>query len=293
MALNGGIIGQASNAVRDYEKGAKDEQEYVDYLLGKMEAVPIPNGYSHIAGSKDTGFVISDTDGNEWVWVPVEDINTFTRDDFGADIIIGGDKPTAGEFTEDTTTAEYQAMKASVEYHKGFYIARYEAGSTVERTTADDYTEPVSKKGVYPYNYIPFPQAITYKTNPEEVNKGDAVKHLIYGVEYDTVLKWIRDTEPNYRITSSDGWGNHNDQSFEFTGKYAEYTTLFQPFTTTVETKTKPGSTANPTSWLLTTGASERNKVKNIYDLSGNTMPWTQECSTTLGYRAMRGRVLS
>ena len=36
-----------------------------------VDGVPVPKGFSHKEGTKDTGFVIkNDTDGNEFVWVP-------------------------------------------------------------------------------------------------------------------------------------------------------------------------------------------------------------------------------
>ena len=33
--------------------------------------IPVPAGFTHTEGTKDTGFVIQDGDGNEFVWVPV------------------------------------------------------------------------------------------------------------------------------------------------------------------------------------------------------------------------------
>ena len=39
--------------------------------IAKEEDIPIPTGFRHTEGSKDTGFIIQDEKGNEFIWVPV------------------------------------------------------------------------------------------------------------------------------------------------------------------------------------------------------------------------------
>ena len=43
---------------------------------------------------------------------------------------------------------------------------------------------------------------------------------------------------------------------------------------------------------LLTTGASERNSAKNIYDVAGNVLEWTTESRSSSDARVDRGRWL-
>ena len=38
----------------------------------KEADIPVPTGFTHTEGTKDTGYVIQDGDGNEFVWVPVD-----------------------------------------------------------------------------------------------------------------------------------------------------------------------------------------------------------------------------
>lgn len=136
----------------------------------------IPVGFEYIEGSVEDGFVIQDTsnnaqtNGNEFVWVPVKDINDFKRYQFlynsgttsQIDFI---DLTTSTFYLENETTSEYTSMKNSVGKYGGFYIARYEAGISKkmpqEKPTADTTTtyangeyRPVSKKDVPVWNYI-------------------------------------------------------------------------------------------------------------------------------------------
>lgn len=102
---NNGIITQAKKAKKETNQADEDEQtklnsaaDYIDEMtkettskITEVNGVPIPNGYYYIGGTKDTGLVISDDEsdktkvtedgkilnnlsGNQWVWVPVDDV---------------------------------------------------------------------------------------------------------------------------------------------------------------------------------------------------------------------------
>ena len=80
----------------------------------------IPEGFTHVDGTEvDTGFVIQDKSGNQYVWVPVETgtpIRTAPSD----------------KYLEDNYTAS--ALNNSVAKYYGFYIAKFEASKdTVNR----------------------------------------------------------------------------------------------------------------------------------------------------------------
>ena len=102
--------------------------------------------------------------------------------------------------------------------------------------------------------------------------------HLIYGVEWDSILQWLLDSqakigadtvgEPLQTIAIEDiqsdsrSWGNYNNS----VGGAAENSGSRQP-----------------------SGINEYWKVNNIYDLAGNVREWTQENYSTGTSRADRG----
>ena len=97
-----GILTQAQNAKnKTAEAEAKEKQDLEDQnaLIENLangnnsikeyhNGVPIPKGFYYVGGEKDTGLVISDADGddldnskhgNQFVWVPVDDINKMAQ----------------------------------------------------------------------------------------------------------------------------------------------------------------------------------------------------------------------
>ena len=97
------------------------------------------------------------------------------------------------------------------------------------------------------------------------------------------MLDFIKDAKS---VTNSVSWGIYNDVEFDITrGRYAEYANYtLDSFTAVTGTYTKE----QYKDILLTTGASERNSAKNIYDIAGNCYEWTTE-SYSSGSRVSRG----
>ena len=160
-----------------------EEEKQVEPVSTTVDSVPIPTGFYYVGGTKLTGVVISDSQadfekgdnheaaknlvGNQYVWVPVENIDDFKRNisnQFGIkDVnasILDTEEPIQGinlwemvfadEITEkgtikvvksartDTTLAEAKAMYDSVKKYGGFYVARYEAGLLSPRGITED-----------------------------------------------------------------------------------------------------------------------------------------------------------
>ncbi len=138
---------------------------------------PIPTGFiaSNVTGETtiEEGFVIIDntgnsqTNGNEFVWIPVPNISEFIRvDDFSASTWTTIALPYKGyETLGDLAPQHYKDMYASVVKYKGFYIGRYEAGVATNmpqsQPTSDTTTtyggisyKPVSKPNTFVWNYI-------------------------------------------------------------------------------------------------------------------------------------------
>ena len=166
-----------------------------------------------------------------------------------------------------------KAMLKSVYENGGFYIGKYEVGTESLRTTKDaPLTTPVIKEGAYPYNYVTNKQA---QEKSKELATGGRTSSLMFGIQWNLVLKHIETKQgktPEELKNDSTTWGNYGNATFEITkGKYSEdYGYTF--------TEVK-GTYARPSNHyvLLTTGATERNSMLNIYDLAGNESEWTLE----------------
>lgn len=135
----------------------------------------------------------------------------------------------------------------------------------------EELTKPVIKEGAYPYNLITCKQA---QEKSKELATGGKTSSLVFGIQWDLTLKHIEEkggktlTELKNDSTS---WGNYKNATFEITkGKYSIENGKF----VNVEGEyTKQVST----SAMLSTGATERNSVLNIYELAGNVWEWTLE----------------
>ena len=227
----------------------------------------VPKGFKIVAdenGEKsiDAGLVIQDEAENQYVWVPVED-GTLDRINWTDD-----GEPTDSDYKDELP----EELINSIKINKGFYIGRYEAGSNSVRSVdgADTLTEVLTKKGLYPYNCVSQTNAINkiaeMYTNKE---KYGVEATLPYISMWDETLKFVKDNEHN--VMDSQKWGNFKSIAFKFTGKYCKDYDEDPSFAgTPIYIEGTNIDKPKDTSWLLTTGASERNKAKNIYDLAGN-----------------------
>ena len=73
-------------------------------------------------------------------------------------------------------------------------------------------------------------------------------------------------------LTNSNGWGNYYGEIFTYTGRASIGDTSTQyAYGNIVENEDKLNSA------VLTTGASNRNRAYNLYDVAGNVWEWTEE----------------
>ena len=282
---------------------------YPDNTFTKVEGTDLSNG-----------LVIKDTSGNEYVWIEVPkttgvyptaglEITNFTETEYTAietDLHTYTDYYRNGTSFKDTyysdattglTSAQYtelkQKMLKSVYENGGFWIGRYEAGITTNRTAKGDATvAPLSKAGtvenpVYPYTYVTCSQA---QTLASKLSTGKSyTSSLMFGVQWDLVLKHIEVKEVAKSALRSDSkdWGNYYNASFTINrGKYADYknslSTTWTPYDQTtsnnfVNSNSVKQVQSSGNGILLTTGASDECKKMNIYDLAGNVVEWTLE----------------
>lgn len=228
------------------------------------------------------GLVIEDAKGNQFVWIPVENINIFKATDW---------QKNAPKETIDSTYVEpidteeeaYQKMYYKVKKYGGFYIGRYETGDLTaesERTTVRNSDSIGVKKYLNAYNYVPFKLSTINKreiTGAQELaikfgkeNGYDTITtSVMYGTQWDSMLRFIVSDEIN--VNDSISWGNYSTSQFNYTD--AKGRTYLK----------EKGEVR-----LIKTGSSEQTKAKNIYDVAGNAYEWTIE-SSGKGVRVVRG----
>ena len=250
----------------------KDKVDVIDN--GKGKSVPLPKGFYYVGGNIDTGIVISDKEGdtlqscgvnmvNQFVWIPVASEAYLKRTAFNTST----GKPTTGlsvDYTEPYANGypkeaeEYDTMKTQVLKYGGFYIGRFEAGvdSTTLRTIYTPAQKVVIKKGVAPYNYVPWGKAMNDASEIE--GKSGAVY----------LAKNFAVQEKYTSVTSTLCYGSQWDAMCRYIGDSQR----------TTPRKDKPELT----------GAVEKDVSKNIYDLAGNCWEWTMEARYS-GTRVERG----
>ena len=253
---------------------------------------------------------------NQFVWIPVEvnkttepkdtetSIASFYRSKWSSNArtTVVDSKYTEPNTTNDTNdktgiASQIENLTKSIYQYGGFYIGRYEAGSVDERTSSTTGVTTLGiKQDMYPYNYVKWGESMSNigevgavalsnsLYNSMEPNYG-ATSMLCTGACWDSMLDFIKNTK---NVTSSANWGNYSDAEFDITrGKYAVY--LYSNGTLgNFQNVNNKYPKAKNTFVLLTTGATERNSAKNIYDVAGNCYEWTTE-SYSSGSRVGRG----
>ena len=280
------------------------------------------------------GLVIEeDGIGNQYVWIEVPktttvyptaglDITNFTEEEYTkiendlhtyTDYYRRYTDETLTDYTDtyyaDSTTGwftsatEYNTLKQkmlkSVYQNGGFWIGRYEAGIAENRTEKGEATvTPLSKADQYPYTYVTRTQA---KVLAQQVNSGNYTSSLMFGVQWDLVMKFLetKGVKQSDLRSDSTSWGNYYNSTFTLNrGKYAQYTggalttwnNYTQDLANCVQSSVKQSASDYKNSILLTTGASDATKKMNIYDLAGNVWEWTLEyTSDTSNPCAKRG----
>ena len=91
--------------------------------------------------------------------------------------------------------------------------------------------------------------------------------------------------DSTHSISNSTNWGNYENNAWNITRTTASYSEDDgESYTPITSNKEKTSSE----SFLLTTGASDSFKAKNIFDLAGNVYEWTMEAGSSTD-RVFRG----
>ncbi len=326
---NNGVISKAKDAKNQYaeaqtndEKQLNEVSDWIDTKVGETtgggsdyapasEGVPIPAGFVYVGGTKASGLVISDatadkekykgqttvgTDlvGNQFVWIPVDNIADYKRIAYSTNVATGTtDSTTKSEQIKYSSSSSYyftealpEDEKTSVEAKKGYYIGRYEAGdqestnSKKLRASGASTSNTITvKAGQAPYNYIKY-------TDAKKLAEGFSTKQgyisvkskLVSSYAWDTAIAFIQKTNSDYGSSSEEG-NYKNSPTFTYTG--------------IADTEKNKQTKANGTGTLIPTG--QTTAVNNIYDMGGNVWEWTTESrsNTRFPFTSRGGSYLS
>ncbi len=309
---------------------------------GNGETVPVPKGFYYVGGTISSGVVISDnaddqnkyagqtdvpagviynedgtvktyTDeeyknlsneekqkvllGNQFVWIPITEEN-YKKIDWNK--VSGNDYDNA---TWETQT--HSSELTQIRKYGGFYVGRYEAGTseiTISTgTTTVDFSEAhtastwqntdfsirdelsnhtatgniTSKAGEIPYYHADYFTALELSNRMYQT---DYVQSgLITGTMWDAIIKFIAGDETSI-VTTASTWGNYNaaTDGVIFTTGQGRYATVdsnngSNEAFTVADDQHHYG--------IRTTASTEGVKQKNLYDIAGNLWEWTQEAA--------------
>ena len=313
---NNGVISKAKDAKNQYagaqtneEKHFNEVTDWIDTKVGdttgggsvtKIDGVPIPAGFVYVGGTKASGLVISDaaadkekykgqttvgTDlqGNQFVWIPVENIADYKRSAYGDNVDTGtiDSSTNSTQIKPRRSSSEYhtEAMpsdeKTSIETNKGYYIGRYEAGDK-ESTDANKFrisgastsnTITIKAKQA-PYNYIKYTdaKALAEGFKTQQNYSSSVTTKLVSSYAWDTAIAFIQKTNSDYGNSSEEG--NYRDTTFTYTDIKG---------TDQIKEKEENGQGR-----LIPTG--QTTAVNNIYDMGGNVWEWTTEPFSNTSY---------
>ena len=218
------LIDEMESALNGSENGGKAEPETVPYL-------PSDDFQYDTSTSVDTGLVIADKEGNEYVWVVVPK-SLYNNTNYNSN---NDKKPSSStdyaniEYCLQQYTATYRkgtdysdtwaadtanvgwledetaynnlknSMLKSVYENGGFYVGRYEAGIAENRTSSST----TNSDGQYTIEGMPtslskadaYPYTYVTRTQAQNlatsVNSGSRTSSLMFGVQWDLVLAFM------------------------------------------------------------------------------------------------------
>ena len=306
------LIEQMESTLNGSGNGGKTEPETVPYL-------PSDDFHYDTSTSVDTGLIIADSNGNEYVWVVVPRTTavykttglgktTFTDADYtsiekdlkdytsiyvtesGYSDLYYPDDKNVGWFADETAYNNLKnSMLKSVYENGGFYVGRYEAGIETTGTNRTSNTDKNSDGKYIMPSIAPVTKAdaypYTYVTRTQaqnlasNVNSGTKISSLMFGVQWDLVLAFMHN-----KGNIADSTLTSNSTTI---GNYNDNLWTIKNAKAQYSEDDGDTFTACPNPFkkeseseiLLTTGADSSFSVQNIYDIAGNVWKFTLERS--------------
>lgn len=151
----------------------------------------IPTGFSYLGGEVNSGYVIQDEYGNQYVWIPVP-TGKLTRNTL---------LDTNYEESNNTATA----LVNSVAKNYGFYVARFETAEYSLNGT----TVAATMGGRTPWTNINYLDASSYAIDSAYRFGYDGYQtSIMNSYAWDTILAWIDQSFENY--STNTGYGNYS-----------------------------------------------------------------------------------
>lgn len=297
-------------SISNYTADDRTGKEITDVTFGQnvyfsegyvVDGVEIPRGFVYVGGTKDSGLVISDnasdkdkyknrevvgTDlvGNQFVWVPVENIADYKRKAYSWNVetSVIDTETNSIKIEYNSNDHEYYTEKLdddekkSIEQYKGYYIGRYTVGdeqSTKNKTQRQSDSlitnNTTIKAGQAPFTWITYAQAKEIAEKFGLNNKYKTTTKLTNSYAWDTAIAFIEKNNRNYGSSSEEG--NYINTTFTYTDISGSKVT-------------KPINTST----IVPTG--QTTSVCNIYDMGGNVQEWsTENIISEKNYHTIRG----
>jgi len=290
------MFGSIHSANTQYTDSSSEEK-YKTVTIPKDYAVATSDNINKIDG----GLVIQDIDGNQFVWVPVDETayskmidetnkrgNLYNFSATGTtlksysatgsrepDIVSQFDGNDASQNASNFTAAISSSMTGAQfktqlqnEFNSMSESVKKYHGFYIGRYETGNLEKsstnmPVVQRGNMKINNVNW--YYMYAQGKRIAKNSDVTSSIIWGCQWDRTLDWIvARNGGNYSLVmNSEDWGNHKDTTFEY-------------LDTDGTTKTRSTNIAVPT------GSTERNKKNNIYDMAGNVYDGTLEAYTTV-----------
>ena len=295
----------AGNTIQAGETATGGNKEYTDTVSEKTATIPEGFTVSDKAGETNinNGLVVIGPDGSEFVWVPVDDINTMAKKTSGTDA--NGNENYQGKlynFSSNFTSSEMTSYgQGTTSYREPDVVTDYD-GSATYLSAINNILKTTS-----------YSTSSAFKTDLQKdynsMVKSVNIYHGFYVGRYETSLNSSKVAQSKQGVTSSDASQTDTNMWYGLYARQKLYSTSsvqgsmiwgsqwdsmmrwMQSNKIDVTSATpKDAATGITTSKNTTrvTGSASKDKLSNIYDLLGNSYEWTLEADDTL-FRVYRG----
>lgn len=274
--------------------------------------IPIPKGYSYVKGDKIGGVVITDaedggTGGNEFVWIPVDDINAMASTDIGGTDGNGNTnyrgvlynfnsnltQNTEIDWTESSTsyreptnlTGNITIDETEYTYDTQEIFTKFEAGTYQDTMYQEEYNRMVKQVAIYHGFYVGrYEMSLDdlkiaqSKSGNTSANASDQETHSWYGL-YEKAKTYAIDGDTSKSVVSSMIWGSQYDAMIRWMQSNGIDVTEANASSTLQNALRNEGT--------ITGGEENKDILNNVYDILGNKFEWTQEARNA-DYRVCR-----